>query len=257
MTARFPSGFDQVFTRLLGARAVDQLLEDLSTRPAVLIAGNQLTGKSTAARQVGRALGFTVGSTGTLVRQMAAKEGLTIEAMAHALFLRPETDASLDHAAFDSVAHARVGVYESRLAAWMAAWLRERGRTAIFAVFVTCSARERALRFVRREMDAETAAQMGALLDGDDAMGFAQALDAISRLPHPRAREVITRMDGAISRETHDRDRLRNLYGVDFLDSSPCDLVVDNTTGTAEQTRERILVAVRAALPVEAEQGRR
>jgi cytidylate kinase len=239
--------FAAVFDTLLGPGTSARLADSLSDRPAVLVAGSQLTGKSTAARAVASGLGVASHGTGSLVRAMADERGLSLEQMVVALREDPAADAAVDFRACLGVAQGTVAVLESRLAGWIGAWLRSLGRGPLFTVFLTCPDRERAIRYVRREISEPAAAELDRLLDPRDGHDFPSYLEALSRLDHPAAAVVAARLSVG-QRESTDRARLQALYGVDFRDPAPCDLVVNTSQGPPAWTASRILAGARQHL---------
>ena len=80
MASRYTS-FEAAFSHVLGKSALDELMAQMTTRPIVLIAGDQCTGKGTAAAGVVEKLGGSNSGTGTVLRALAKENGLTIEQM--------------------------------------------------------------------------------------------------------------------------------------------------------------------------------
>ena len=119
------------------------------------MAGDQLTGKSTAARIIGKELLCKVGGTGGLVREMAANAEIPVEEMSLRLKDDPDSDVKLDFGAARSIATVTVGVFEARLAGYLRSWLRRLGRKNLFSTYLHCPPLEQALRYVDREISPE------------------------------------------------------------------------------------------------------
>ena len=77
------NGFSPAFSKVIGTNAQDELLAaaENCSKPIVLIAGDQCTGKGTAADALVAVLGGSATGTGTVLRALAKEHGLSIEQM--------------------------------------------------------------------------------------------------------------------------------------------------------------------------------
>lgn len=239
-------GLERQLCRVVGEEAVAELVRAFTTRPVVLLGGDQATGKTTAARAVARALDGPAGSAGAIVRAEAVALGISFEAMHARLAGERDRDVRHDHLAAEAIAAGRVVVFEGRLAGHLCAWLRGLGRSELTSVYLACAPRERALRWLARSTSPALRREVEAHLVLPPDADFEASIAALAALDHPRVRELAETMASAASRDREDRARLRALYGFDYADTSVFDARLDTTTSEASATTLRILERVRA-----------
>jgi len=172
----------------------------------ITISGLPGSGKTTVARLVAAQLGLEHVYAGNIFRRQAEEAHLTLPEYLR----RAETDPTIDRQLDDRMRErARAGgaVLEGRLAAFMAA---EAGAAAL-RVFLDCSEPVRAARIATREGGA-TAARLAEIQ----------------------------------ARETSDRQRYRDIYGVDYHDHSRYDLVMDTDRRSPEDLAGEIVAEARA-----------
>ena len=80
-------GIGNAFKKYIGKNSVKKLQESINQKPMILIAGDQLTGKSTQAKNLAEAFNGTFHSVGNLFREVAAKRGITVAEQAKLLSL--------------------------------------------------------------------------------------------------------------------------------------------------------------------------
>ncbi len=251
LAARGPS-LPKAFSEVVGPQAIADLKALFNDKPVVLIAGDQLTGKSTVAGMVAKQLGDgKAASTGKIVRAMAAERGISIEEMSKRLAEEPGVDQRIDYEACKLIATGGAMAVESRLAGHLADFLRGLGRKNLFAVYLACSPRERALRYVYREVSPQARQRLDPLLDVEGSVDLAACLSALAKIDDPAAAKVTGSMGAVAARDAQDYERLQSLYGIDYRDRSVFDLVVD----TSNKSPDEVLAAVLAALPAEFAQG--
>ena len=238
-----PTGFAQAFLNVAGPNAVKDLIASFTKDPVVLIAGDQLTGKSTAARAVASALDGKASGTGKLVRKEAESRGLSIEEMSKDLADEPDFDAKIDLRAAGVIAQGDAAAFESRLAGHLGEFLKELGRENVLSVYLACGPKERALRYVARECGDDARTRIEPQLKVDPDASLKDCLLALGGIDDPAAQEVAGKFDGIASRDQNDKGRLMALYGVDYQDRSVFDVVIDTTRMTPEQVKEAILEA--------------
>lgn len=240
------AGFRRELTRVLGARAVDDLVRDFTTRPVVLLGGDQATGKTTAALALARALDGPAGSAGAIVRGEAVALGISFETMHARLRDDPDRDVRHDHLAADAIAAGRIAVFEGRLAGHLGAWLRSLGRVGLVSVYLHCPARERALRWLARATSAEVRRDVEARIEVPVDAAFEVTIAALTALDDPRVAALAEAMAQAATRDREDRARLAQLYGFDYADTSVFDAVFDTSSTEPPETARRILDLVRS-----------
>jgi cytidylate kinase len=181
------ANFAAAFTAVLGKDALDELRASLGRSPIVLIAGDQCTGKGTAAEGLVQELGGSNSGTGTVLRALARENGLSIEQMssllsgksvaladAHGatrnvtlkdfphLGTAEDVDVRLDFRAAKAIASSSLtkadgttldlSVFESRLAGHLGRFLESLGRSNIVSVYLYAAPRVQAERYLEREV---------------------------------------------------------------------------------------------------------
>jgi cytidylate kinase len=171
----------------------------------ITVSGLPGSGKTTVARLVATELDLEHVYAGNIFRRQAEAAGLSLQEYVR----RAETDSTIDRQLDDWMRErARAGraVLEGRLAAFMA----EQAGVDALKVYLEASEAVRAARITTRE-------------------GGATA---------ERVREIR-------AREASDRQRYRDLYGVDYHDHSRYDLVMDTDRRTPEALAEEIVAQAR------------
>ncbi len=167
----------------------------------ITISGLPGSGKTTVARLVAKELGLEHVYAGNIFRGQAEKAGLTLEAY----LKRAETDPTIDRQLDDRMRdRARTGraVLEGRLAAFIA------GQAKVDALKV--------------------------YLDASEAVRAARITDREGGVTAERLREIQ-------ARETSDRQRYRDIYGVDYHDPRLYDAVVETDRRTPEDLAREIV----------------
>ena len=159
----------------------------------ITISGLPGSGTTTASRLVSNALDVERVPGGEVFRQMAAEAGMSLADFGVHAHDHPEIDRELDHRLEE---RARLGgcVIESRLAGWIA----QRAALRSVRVWVQCDDGERAQRVATRD--------------------------------HTSVEQA--RSDNA-ERAAVEHLRYQTVYGIDLLDQSIYDLVLDSTTEAA------------------------
>ena len=239
----FASKFENHIDRVLGRQALHDLRSCFSDLPVILLSGDQLTGKSTAASIIGNQRSVKIGGTGGIVREMAADAGVPVEEMSLRLEDDPDSDVKLDFSAARSIAAGTVGVFEARLAGYLGAWLRMMGRRNLFSVYLCCHPGEQALRHVYREVSSDARIKVEDLVQLPPEAELAACLRIISECSIPEVQGIDRRVEEIAKRDELSSRRLRELYGVDHRDTSVFDLIVDTSSGAPERTADVIVNA--------------
>ena len=173
----------------------------------ISLAGDLGSGKSTVAAILIDALGAEYYSTGRLVRSIAEKMGMDINGFNKYMETHPEIDTEIDDGLAALSDDERPLVIDSRMA-WH--FVRD-----TFRVYMTVDIEVSALRIMYAKRQDE------------------------------RSGSVREMADGIRARRKSERLRYLNQYGVDIMDFSNYDLVIDTTAASAEEVAERILSAYR------------
>jgi cytidylate kinase len=240
-------GIEKVFAKVVGPAAIAALKASFSTKPVVLIAGDQLTGKSTAAKTVAQAMGGEGSGTGRLMRDAAAKAGKPVEEFVKSV--PASFDVELDWQAAKKIAKGDVAVFESRLAGHLGQMLERLGRENVLSVYLVASPRERALRYLNRELSPEVRQRIEPKLDIKADATLEEALAAVVALDDPDASKIAASMKDIAHRDDVDLARLQSLYGVNYQDRAAFDVVVVTDGKTPQQVQDEILAAVKRLSP--------
>ena len=171
----------------------------------ITISGLPGSGKTTVARLVAAELGLEHVYAGNVFRRQAHDAGLTLQEYLR----RAETDATIDRQLDDRMRErARLGnaVLEGRLAA-----------------FIATEAAVEALKVY---------------LDASEAVRAARITDREGGVTAERLHEIQ-------ARETSDRQRYRDIYGVDYHDPTLYDAVVETDRRTPEDLAREIVQRAR------------
>ncbi len=125
--------------------------------PIITVSGAPGSGKSTVVALVEEKLGFHQLSGGSLFREMAKEQGLTVEEMVHKAKLNPQINLDFDKRILNEVerlAQKHAVIFESRLSGW----LTKKDGLEAFRVFLVATAKTRALRISEREHIEESEA---------------------------------------------------------------------------------------------------
>ena len=178
----------------------------------VTVSGLPGSGTSTLVALLASCLGLTSLNGGDVFRAEAARRGVSVQEFSAICEREPEVDIELDALLRERMADSEgPGIIESRLAGWWAFESRTRGRTAMpidkaAKIWIAVEEEERMRRIVERE---------GGTMQ-------------------ERTRENRARAE-------QDRQRYRDLYGIDIDDMTPYDAVIDGTRLSAEQVRDLVL----------------
>jgi cytidylate kinase len=184
--------FAAAFASVMGKDALRNLQSAMGHKPIVLIAGDQCTGKGTAAEGLVQALGGANTGTGTVLRALAKENGVSIEQMSAMLSGKSvdivdevkhpgqtrtvslkdfphlgtaeDVDVRLDYRAATAIASSSltkadgqtidISVFESRLAGHLGQFLEGLGRENIISVYLYAAPRVQAERYLEREVFA-------------------------------------------------------------------------------------------------------
>ncbi len=174
----------------------------------VTIAGTPGSGKSTAAREVARHLGYRHYSAGDFMRQIAKKRGMTLLELSHV--------AEKDYGKIDKQLDDMQVLLNKKDKFVIDSRLGFHFIPGSFRVFLTCNDREAARRIFSHLREEEK-----------ENSSLAQTLANIRR------------------RKASEKLRYKKYYDIDIEDTSNFDLIVDTTRNSPEETTEKILKAIK------------
>ncbi len=232
------AGIEKAFKDYIGSDSINKLREKITDKPMILIAGDQLTGKSTQAKNLAEYYRGTFYSVGNLFREVAAKKGITVAEQAKLLLTERGIDVEIDYKTCEinsgNSIDTNIGVIEGRQPAYMGIFMQELGKRNLVRIYFQCSIREQALRFLRREI-GELAYQKGlANVPDIDYRTLKSLQDEIYNLELQDSNEVIQKFVDNQSRDEDDRERYSSLYGFDYGNLSGYDIVINTTNKEAD-----------------------
>ena len=238
-------GIEKAFKEYISPESINKLRENITDKPMILIAGDQLTGKSTQAKNLAEYYRGTFYSVGNLFREVAAKRGITVAEQAKLLLTERGIDVEIDYKTCEMISgksiDTNLGVIEGRQPAYMGSFMQELGKRNLVRIYFQCSIREQALRFLRREI-GEAAYQEGLANVPDVEYSTLQSLqDEIYNLELPDSNDVIQKFVDNQSRDEDDKDRYSSLYGFDYGDLSGYDIVVNTTNKEADSVFKEVV----------------
>lgn len=171
----------------------------------ISLAGDLGSGKSTVAKILIESLGAEYYSTGSLVRQIAERMGMTIGELNVYMETHPEIDTEIDNGLIALANDPRSLIIDSRMA-----WHFTKGT---FKVYLTTDIETASLRI------------MGANRSGEHASTLEETISCTK------------------ARRESEKKRYSDQYGVDITDLSNYSLVVDTTYATPEEVAGVIIAS--------------
>ena len=232
------SGIETAFKKYIGLDSVDKLRNSINQKPMILIAGDQLTGKSTQAKNLAKYFSGTFHSVGNLFREVAAKRGITVAEQAKLLLTERGIDVEIDYKTCEMISGENIstnlGVIEGRQPAYMGSFMENLGKKNIIRIYFQCSIRDQALRFLRREI-GEDAYTKGMENVPDMAYDSLESLkDEIFNLGLAEGDDAVERFIENQDRDSDDRARYSSLYGFDYGNLDVYDIVINTTNKEAD-----------------------
>lgn len=232
------SGIDAAFKKYIGPNSVNKLKNSINHKPMILIAGDQLTGKSTQAKNLANYFNGTFHSVGNLFREVAAKRGISVAEQAKLLLTERGIDVEIDYKTCEMISGKNIstnlGVIEGRQPAYMGSFMQNLGKSNIIRIYFQCSIRDQALRFLRREIGE------GAYIRGIENVpdiiydNLESLKDEILNLGLDDSNAVIESFTGNQDRDNDDRARYSSLYGFDYGNLEGYDIVIDTSNKEAD-----------------------
>ena len=220
-------GIEKAFKEYIGLDSIKKLRENITEKPMILIAGDQLTGKSTQAKNLAEHYRGTFYSVGNLFREVADKRGITVAEQAKLLLTERGIDVEIDYKTCEMISGKNIdtnlGVIEGRQPAYMGSFMQDLGKSNIVRIYFQCSIREQALRFLRREI------------------GEVAYLKGLEKVPDIHYNTLESLQVENQNRDEDDRDRYSSLYGFDYGNLSGYDIVVNTTNKEADSVFKEVI----------------
>ena len=232
------SGIETAFKKYIGLDSVDKLRYSINQKPMILIAGDQLTGKSTQAKNLANYFNGTFHSVGNLFREVAAKRGITVAEQAKLLLTERGIDVEIDYKTCEMISGENIstnlGVIEGRQPAYMGSFMENLGKKNIVRIYFQCSIRDQALRFLRREI-GEDAYTKGLENVPDMVYDSLESLkDEIFNLGLAEGDDAVERFIENQDRDSDDRARYSSLYVFDYGNLDGYDIVINTSNKEAD-----------------------
>ena len=254
---------EATFLRSIGQHYMRDLTASMSQsqRFLITVGGDQLTGKSTLAQDLAVAPEVTsvvqgriaLRSTGQTMRDLAAEQGVAIGQLSSTLAQTTVggtlnhnnskaglVDVNLDYTTCQGVAgkyeeDAGMLIMEGRQPAVMASFVNEQvpGSTQLpFRVYLKCSIREQALRYVGREISELAREEVEKYLPvGEEYASMESVLERIEGKTFAGHDQIISGFRTNMDRDKDDKQRFDLLYGADchYRNEFFYDLVIDTS----------------------------
>ncbi|KYR01281.1 hypothetical protein DLAC_02404 [Tieghemostelium lacteum] len=261
------------FQKYIGKNAIDSLSNEIlknkeKAMPMVLISGNQFTGKSTMAKNLSsyyQGGGFY--SVGQMFRELAQTLGISVGEQSRLLRIIQEgklheqsdalkklqgkrVDIELDYrtcqliSGHNWIPEQKYIVIEGRQPAIMGTFVEGLGKKDLYRIYLKCSAKEQALRFIQREIgESEFKIAQEHLsklknvntIDGNsnEEENIGSFLNEISKLPLENINDIVSKFIENQNRDQDDRKRYNDLYHLDYEDMSYYDLIIDTSSDSS------------------------
>jgi cytidylate kinase len=239
------SGIESAFKTYIGDGSIELLRKDITDKPMILIAGDQLTGKSTQAKHLAEYFEGSFHSVGSLFRQAAKERGITVAEQARLLLVERGIDVDIDYKTCQMITGSKIksklGVIEGRQPAYMGSFMESLGKKNLVRLYFKCSIRDQALRFLRREA-GEDAYLVGKKQIPRQNYDNLESLEAeIKHLDIRNKEKIISDFIENQSRDEDDRHRYSGLYGFDYGNLDGYDIVLDTNDKEPETVFENVV----------------
>ena len=239
------SGIEAAFSKYIGESSIDALRKAITEKSMILIAGDQLTGKSTQAQKLAEYFGGDFRSVGMLFREAASDRGITVAEQARLLLTERGIDVEIDYKTCQMIAgntiQSKLAVIEGRQPAYMGSFMASLGKKNIVRLYFQCSIREQALRFLRREF-GEAAYQIGkAQVPKNDYDNLESLKSEIENLELDGSSAVIDQFMANQNRDEDDKHRYSGLYGFDYGNLEGYDIVMNTNEKEPDEVFDEVL----------------
>tara|TARA_B100002052_G_scaffold173518_1_gene157912 strand:- start:34 stop:798 length:765 start_codon:yes stop_codon:yes gene_type:complete len=239
------SGIESAFKKYIGEESIVDLRKSITDKPMILIAGDQLTGKSTQAKRLADNLGGSFHSVGALFREAAKKRGISVAEQAKLLLVERGIDVQIDYKTCQVISgfniKSNLGVVEGRQPAYMGSYMASLGKENIIRLYLTCSIREQALRFLRREAGEAAYIEGKNKIPKIDYENLQSLNTEIQKLEIDNRDKIMDEFIENQNRDDDDRHRYSGLYGFDYGNLDGYDIVLDTNEKEPDAVFDKIL----------------
>ena len=239
------SGIESAFKTYIGEKSIDKLQENITDKPMILIAGDQLTGKSTQAKNLADFFNGSFHSVGALFREAAKNRGITVAEQAKLLLVERGIDVEIDYKTCQVITGSDIdtslGVVEGRQPAYMGSFMASLGKKNLIRLYLQCSIREQALRFLRREVGEVAYLAGKEQIPEKDYKNLESLNTAIENLDIGQREEAMSEFIENQSRDEDDRHRYSGLYGFDYGNLEGYDIILNTNDKEPEMVFQEIL----------------
>ena len=239
------SGIETAFKTYIGEDSIDKLREAITDKPMILIAGDQLTGKSTQAKNLADFFNGSLHSVGALFREAAKNRGITVAEQAKLLLVERGIDVEIDYKTCQVITGSDIdsslGVVEGRQPAYMGNFMASLGKKNLIRLYLQCSIREQALRFLRREVSEDAYLVGKEQIPEKDYKNLESLNAVIETLDLVQGEEVMSEFVENQSRDEDDRHRYSGLYGFDYGNLEGYDIVLNTNDKEPNTVFQEIL----------------
>ena len=239
------TGIETAFKTYIGEESITKLQNNITEKPMILIAGDQLTGKSTQAKRLADFFAGSFHSVGSLFREAAKKRGITVAQQARLLLVERGIDVEIDYKTCQVITGAdidsKLGIVEGRQPAYMGSFMASLGKINLVRLYLQCSIREQALRFLRREVGEEAYLAGKDQIPEKDYKNLESLNTEIERLEISQSDDIMSEFIENQSRDEDDRHRYSGLYGFDYGNLDGYDIVLNTNNKEPDNVFNEIL----------------
>ena len=239
------TGIETAFKTYIGEESITTLKNNITEKPMILIAGDQLTGKSTQAKRLADFFEGSFHSVGSLFREAAKKRGITVAEQARLLLVERGIDVEIDYKTCQVITGADIdsnlGVVEGRQPAYMGSFMASLGKINLVRLYLQCSIREQALRFLRREVGEEAYLAGKTQIPEKNYKNLESLNTEIERLDISQSDNLMSEFIENQSRDEDDRHRYSGLYGFDYGNLDGYDIVLNTNNKEPDNVFNEIL----------------
>jgi len=250
------ASLEQQFQTRIGPDAITRLASQINNRSVITVGGDQLTGKSTLAKRLAKTLGGQHQSAGTIFRAEAKRRNISLPELSRLALDDPGIDVGIDYELCSMVAQGcEEGplVIEGRQPAVMATYMKLLGKESCFRLYLTCSFREQALRFLEREIGAVEFQLACQSLPQRNYTSLAEVSEELAKLNIPGLDKILKVFVDNQCRDTDDKQRYQALYNfgddLDYGNLSLYDAAIDTSPNQPSDTLNQALEVLSYVLP--------
>ena len=245
---KYIEGIGKAFKEYIGEHSIDELKNSITEKPMILIAGDQLTGKSTQAKRLSEKYNGKNLSVGTLFREEAKRRGVSVAEQARLLKNERGIDVQIDYSTCKMIGgselDANLAIIEGRQPAFMGGFMESLGKKELVRIYLECSVREQALRFLKRETTKEDYLFVKDKLPKGDFENLENVAKEIDKLAIPNTKSVMKSFIDNQNRDEDDRERYHKLYGFDYRDVEGYDVIINTTNKEVEDVAKEIIESI-------------